>query len=165
MRRTLSILALGGICALAPAMHSRSAPVPAPPPPPYQIGLASWYGPGFQGQITTSGTPFNMMALTAAHRQLPLGTRVVVTNLCNGRSVVVLINDRGPVPKSRIIDLSYEAAHVLQFNEAGLAPVSIRVLPPSAKVDQQALVEPPLQPDAPHPADYASLRPPASLGE
>ncbi|MGH9533965.1 MAG: septal ring lytic transglycosylase RlpA family protein [Terriglobales bacterium] len=165
MRRTLCILALGAVLALVPAVHSRSDQVLAAPPPPYQIGLASWYGPGFQGRTTSSGTPFNMMALTAAHRQLPLGTRVVVTDLCNGRSVVVLINDRGPVPRSRVIDLSYEAAHVLQFNEAGLAPVSIRILAPDAHVDPQALVEPPVQPNSPHPAAYASLRPPGSLGE
>lgn len=165
MRRACCVLALGGMIALAPAFRPRMARALAQPASPYQIGLASWYGPGFQGQTTTSGQPFNMMALTAAHRQLPLGTRVVVTNLCNGRSVVVLINDRGPVPKSRIIDLSYEAARVLQFNQAGLTPVSLRILAPGARVDRKALVEPPLQPFSPQPAAMASLRPPASLGE
>lgn len=165
MRRTYCILALGGILALAPALRPRLASALKAPTSPYQIGLASWYGPGFQGQTTSSGEPFNMMALTAAHRQLPLGTRVVVTNLCNNRSVVVVINDRGPVPKSRIIDLSYEAARVLQFNEAGLTPVSLRVLAPDARVDRNALVEPALQPFSPRPMAIASLRPPDSLGE
>lgn len=165
MRRAFCILALGGTIALAPGFRPRMARALSAPATPYQIGLASWYGPGFQGLTTSSGVPFNMMALTAAHRQLPLGTRVVVTNLCNGRSVVVLINDRGPVPKSRIIDLSYEAARVLQFNEAGLTPVSLRILAPGESADAKALVEPPLQPFTPQPAAVASVRPPASLGE
>lgn len=95
---------------------------------PYQVGMASWYGAWFQGKETTSGEPYNMYALTAAHRRLPLGTRVRVTNLLNGRSVVLRINDRGPVPVSRCIDVSAAAARVLGFRAEGLAPVRIEVI-------------------------------------
>jgi len=99
-------------------------------PLPYQVGLASWYGSYFQGRETTSGEPFNMYAMTAAHRELPLGTRVRVTNLENRRSVVLRINDRGPVPTSRTIDVSYAAACALGFRVEGLVPVRIDLLPP-----------------------------------
>nr|MDJ0983204.1 septal ring lytic transglycosylase RlpA family protein [Kiloniellales bacterium] len=75
-----------------------------------QVGEASWYGPGFQGRKTASGVRFNMNALTAAHRSLPFGTQVRVTNVENGRTVVVTINDRGPFAGGRIIDLSKAAA-------------------------------------------------------
>ena len=95
---------------------------------PYQIGRASWYGTAFQGRETASGEPYNMYDLTAAHRSLPLGTWVRVTNLQNGDSVIVRINDRGPVPKSRIIDLSYEAATLLHTRAQGIAPVRLDVM-------------------------------------
>ena len=96
---------------------------------PYQVGIASWYGADFQGLETSSGVPFNMYALTAAHRSLPFGTRVRVTNLKNMRSVVVVVNDRGPVPRSRIIDLSFAAAQRLNFKADGLEPVRLDLLP------------------------------------
>ena len=105
-------------------------PAPILSAPPFETGIASWYGKEFQGSETTSGTRFNMYALTAAHRTLPLGTRVRVTNLLNEKSVILLINDRGPVPPGRIIDLSYAAARRLHFSGQGLAPVSIALLPP-----------------------------------
>src|SRR5579884_232904 len=70
---------------------------------PYQVGRASWYGKQFHGRETASGEPYDMFQFTAAHRRLPLGTLVKVTNLHNGRAVVVRVNDRGPVPKTRII--------------------------------------------------------------
>ncbi|MGH9417533.1 MAG: septal ring lytic transglycosylase RlpA family protein [Terriglobales bacterium] len=95
---------------------------------PYQVGIASWYGPYFQGKETTSGEPFDMYAMTAAHRELPLGTRVRVTNLENDRSVILRINDRGPVPMSRIIDVSYGAAQALHFIGEGLVSVRLDVL-------------------------------------
>src|SRR6516165_4684154 len=76
----------------------------------YQVGTASWYGEQFDGKETASGVPFDMYDLTAAHPTLPLGTYVKVTNLHNKRSVIVQINDRGPVVEGRIIDLSYGAA-------------------------------------------------------
>ena len=98
----------------------------------YQIGIASWYGRQFHGKTTASGEPFNMFNLTAAHRKLPLGTWVRVTNLRNGASVVVRVNDRGPVPKSRIIDLSYEAATLLDLRAYGIAKVRLDVVDPQA---------------------------------
>ena len=92
------------------------------------VGLASWYGPGFHGRRTASGKRFDMAALTAAHRSLPFGSRVRVTNLTNGRSVIVRINDRGPYVKPRIIDLSRAAARELDFLEDGITRVRIDLL-------------------------------------
>jgi rare lipoprotein A len=95
---------------------------------PYQVGTASWYGDYFQGKPTASGEPFDMRDLTAAHPTLPLGTLVRVTNLRNGKSVVLRINDRGPVVDGRIIDVSYNAARVLGFKEKGLQKVRLDLL-------------------------------------
>ena len=94
-------------------------------PKAYQVGKASWYGVDFHGRETASGEPYNMYELTAAHRTLPLGTRVRVTNLSNGQWVVVRINDRGPIVDDRIIDLSYAAAGVLNFRHKGLQRVRL----------------------------------------
>jgi rare lipoprotein A len=91
-------------------------------------GMASWYGPGFHGNQSASGEIFNQHAMTAAHRTLPFGTRVLVTNLDNGQSVVVRINDRGPFHGNRIIDLSTAAARVLGVVSSGVAPVRLEVL-------------------------------------
>jgi rare lipoprotein A len=95
---------------------------------PYQIGTASWYGSDFQGKATASGEPYNMYDLTAAHPTLPLGSWVRVTNLRNGRAVVVRINDRGPVVAGRIIDVSYNTARALQFKSHGLQRVRLDVV-------------------------------------
>jgi rare lipoprotein A len=84
----------------------------------------------FHGKATASGEPYDMFQFTAAHRQLPLGTWVKVTNLRNGRWVVVRINDRGPVPASRVIDLSYGAAAMLEFRRKGVERVRLDVLNP-----------------------------------
>jgi peptidoglycan lytic transglycosylase len=92
------------------------------------VGLASYYGPGFHGRPTASGEVFNMYELVAAHRTLPLGTVARVTNLRNGRSVVVRINDRGPYIRGRILDLSKEAARALAFVRDGTARVRIEIL-------------------------------------
>lgn len=92
---------------------------------PYQVGTASWYGSYFHGKETASGEPFNMYDLTAAHPSLPLGTHVKVTNLRNGRSLVVRVNDRGPVVEGRIIDLSYAAARELDFKKQGIQRVRL----------------------------------------
>lgn len=89
-------------------------------------GVASWYGPGFQGRRTASGERFNQHALTAAHKTLPLGTRVHVRNLDNDRSVIVTINDRGPFVRSRIIDLSRGAARAIGM--AGTERVELTIL-------------------------------------
>jgi rare lipoprotein A len=91
-------------------------------------GLASWYGPGFHGSPSASGEPFNQNAMTAAHRTLPFGTQVLVTNMDNGQSVVVRINDRGPYSGDRVIDLSTAAARVLGLIQSGVAPVRLDVL-------------------------------------
>jgi rare lipoprotein A len=97
---------------------------------PYQIGTASWYGEYFVGKPTASGEDFDMYDMTAAHPTLPLGTYVRVTNLRNGRTVVVKVNDRGPVVPGRIIDLSYGAAEVLQFEQRGLQRVRLDLVTP-----------------------------------
>jgi rare lipoprotein A len=91
----------------------------------YQIGRASWYGEDFQGQQTASGEDYDMNKLTCAHRSLPLGSLVRVTNLRNHKSVVVRVNDRGPMPQSRVVDLSYAAARFLGFSHRGTAPVRL----------------------------------------
>ena len=91
-------------------------------------GMASWYGPGFDGNLSASGEVFNQNALTAAHRSLPFGTKVQVTNMDNGRSVVVRINDRGPYAGDRILDLSTAAARVLGVVQSGVAPVKLEIL-------------------------------------
>src|SRR5208282_1228979 len=97
---------------------------------PYQIGTASWYGEYFVGKPTASGEDFDMYDMTAAHPTLPLGSYVRVTNLRNGRVVVVKINDRGPVVPGRIIDLSFGAAQVLQFEQRGLQRVRLDLVKP-----------------------------------
>jgi rare lipoprotein A len=112
---------------------------PTPPSQPAQVaylptvrsvlrGIASWYGPGFHGNRSASGERYNQNALTAAHRSLPFGTMVRVTNLRNGRSVVVRINDRGPFTRGRIIDLSAASARIIGLTSSGVAPVQVEVL-------------------------------------
>jgi rare lipoprotein A len=93
-----------------------------------EVGEASWYGPGFHGQLTSSREIFNMEDLTAAHPTLPFGTMVQVTNLENSRAVTVRINDRGPFVKNRIIDLSYAAARMLGLIGPGTAQVRLEVI-------------------------------------
>jgi peptidoglycan lytic transglycosylase len=131
---------LGGLIWLAVALSltacaTASTPPRAPLPLPIEAvvgatesGEASWYGADHQGRPTSSGEPFDMHALTAAHPTLPLGTQLLVTNLRNGRSVQVRVNDRGPGKAGRIVDLSYAAAEVLGYVQTGLVPVRIRVL-------------------------------------
>lgn len=112
----------------APAPPSAREPVPAPQPPPgnTQSGVASQYGASFEGQPTASGEPYDPNALTAAHRSLPLGTRVTVTNLANGRSVTVRVNDRGPYVDGRVIDLSRAAFERIGPSGAGVLDVRLR---------------------------------------
>lgn len=93
-----------------------------------QQGWASWYGPRFHGRRTANGERFNKFHLTAAHRTLPFNTRVRVTNLQNGRSIVVRINDRGPYIRGRIIDLSYAAARQLGMHQRGVIQVKVEIL-------------------------------------
>src|SRR5579871_6131189 len=123
MRRVLpSILAIFCLFASLGAApgpknsKSQAQVTPQKSPKPYQVGKASWYGKKFHGKLTASGESYDMFQFTAAHRQLPLGTWVKVTNLRNKRWVVVRINDRGPVPQGRIMDLSYGSAQMLGLN-------------------------------------------------
>jgi rare lipoprotein A len=110
-------LALSG-CALYPRQGL--------PPPEHEVGVASWYGDDFHGRRTASGARFNQQGLTAAHPTLPLGSRVRVTNLDNNRSVVVVVNDRGPFVDGRVIDVSHGAARQLGMVEAGTAHVRLQ---------------------------------------
>ncbi len=93
-----------------------------------QEGIASWYGPDFHGGKTSNGEIYNMYAMTAAHKTLPMNTMVRVTNKRNGRSVVVRINDRGPFVSGRIVDLSYSAGKRIGIDKTGTAPVTLEVL-------------------------------------
>lgn len=134
MRRVLaSILAAGLIVATmgaAPVQNGSKAVETTSKP--YQIGRASWYGKPFHGRTTANGETYNMFQFTAAHRQLPLGTWVKVTNLRNGKWIMVRVNDRGPVPETRIIDLSYAVAQLLEFRERGTERVRLDIVKPEA---------------------------------
>jgi rare lipoprotein A len=90
--------------------------------------VASWYGPGFHGRRTANGEVFNQHAMTAAHKSLPFGTKVKVTNLNNGRSVIVRVNDDGPHIPGRVIDLSQGAAAKIGMLSSGTAPVKLQIL-------------------------------------
>ena len=91
-------------------------------------GKASWYGPRFQGKLTASGTKFNMYSYTAAHKTLPLGTLIKVTNLKNKKWVYVKINDRGPYAHNRVLDLSYLAAKKIGLVASGISNVKIDIV-------------------------------------
>jgi rare lipoprotein A len=107
-----------------------------------QRGIASWYGTKFHGRRTSSGEPFDMYAMTAAHKELPLPTYLEVTNLENGRKVIVRVNDRGPFKKSRILDLSYAAASRLGVLAKGTAAVEIRAITPAPGAAKPQAVTP-----------------------
>jgi rare lipoprotein A len=92
-----------------------------------EIGFASWYGPEFHGRRTSSGEIYDMHQLTAAHRELPLGTWIMVSNLDNGRTVEVRVNDRGPFVRDRIVDVSYGAGRLLGMIGPGVIPVRVTV--------------------------------------
>ena len=121
----IASIILAGACAQPKAPSTSPASIDRRPT---ETGQASWYGKAHHGQRTASGEPFDMHSLTAAHRTLPFGTIVRVTNLGNGRSVDVRINDRGPFRHGRIIDLSYEAAGRLGIVSTGTARVEIKVI-------------------------------------
>ena len=93
-----------------------------------EIGVASWYGRKFHGRLTSSGEPYDMFALTAAHKTLPLPSYVEVTNLANNEQIIVRVNDRGPFADNRIIDLSWAAARRLGFDQLGTARVQLKIL-------------------------------------
>lgn len=147
--------------------------VPTPEPGYSQNGQASWYGPTFHGQRTSSGEVFDEMALTAAHPTLPVPSLVQVTNLENGREVIVRVNDRGPFVGERLIDMSRGAAQVLGFEQAGQARVNVRYLGPAPRrVNADGSQAAPSAPVAAAPAMQvarnegpASLLPPQSAEE
>jgi rare lipoprotein A len=112
--------------AVAPIHQAAAAPLRSNPLVEFghpEVGVATWYGEKFHGLATASGETFDMFRLTAAHRKIPLGSMVRVTNLKNGRSVVVRINDRGPVVESAMLDLSFAAAQRLGIVDQGRAKV------------------------------------------
>jgi rare lipoprotein A len=128
-RRVLGIA--GAAIALmlcTPASGSRNASVVDVVSSWTQSGRVSWYGPGFHGRRTASGETFNTHDLTMAHRSLPFGSEVRVTNLANGRSVVLRVNDRGPYVRGRIADLSNAAARRLGFVDDGVVRARIELL-------------------------------------
>jgi rare lipoprotein A len=114
-----------------PVASKTSKRTAKPEAQPYQVGNASWYGKQFHGRTTSSGEDFDMFELTAAHRKLPLGTFVKVTNLKNGKWIIVRINDRGPYVGDRIMDLSYGAARMLNFRD-GVERVRIDLIQPES---------------------------------
>ncbi len=129
--RAITAAALFVLAALL-ACGGAKRPHHVPPPEPMrgnsQEGMASWYGKEFNGRPTASGETFDMYALTAAHRTLPLGTTIRVTNLDNGKEAIITVNDRGPFVKGRILDCSYGSAKELGYAGAGLARVRIEVV-------------------------------------
>jgi rare lipoprotein A len=122
MTLTRRFFLVGAAAALA------SSPAAAIAKTKVQTGTASWYGGKFHGRKTASGERFNKHDMTAAHRRLPFGTKVRVTNARNGRAVIVRINDRGPYAKKRVIDVSRAAAEKLGMVNAGTAPVHVEVV-------------------------------------
>lgn len=103
-----------------------------------ETGIASWYGPGFHGKLTANGERFDENELTAAHKTLPLPSIVRVTNLENGRSLIVRVNDRGPYAHSRIIDMSKRSAELLGFRSKGVAKVRVQVLAAESRMVENA---------------------------
>jgi len=133
IRRILSALLAGACLAMGGfSTGQASPPEMSKASTASEVGLASYYAEKYHGRTTASGETFDMNALTAAHRTLPFGTLVRVTQLENNRSVIVRINDRGPFIDGRVIDLSRAAANVLQFTRAGLAKVKVEIIPPRA---------------------------------
>lgn len=122
MRLILAFLLIAGC---AGGGHSPTEPMISGT---FQRGVASWYGPSFHGKPTANGEPYDMWGLTAAHRTLPFGTRVLVQSVETGKSVTVRINDRGPFIRGRIIDLSYGAARELAIIGRGTENVSLTIL-------------------------------------
>lgn len=144
-------LAVAAALAAAAAGCAQQSAAPAPPAsaaqacaPFTQRGVASWYGPSHHGKRTASGAPFDMNGLTAAHRTLPLGTRIEVENLGNGRKVTVTVNDRGPYVRGRVLDLSRAAAQRLDFKDDGTAPVRITAPANCREAKRETLTAPPV---------------------
>jgi rare lipoprotein A len=135
MRKLVMGCAVAGLIALSPKSEAR-LPASIEPLPlviprereKSQIGIASWYGEERQGYNTASGEVFDLNGLTAAHRELPLGTTIRVTNLNNHKTILLRVNDRGPGIGARLIDVTWGVAKRLGFLNAGLAPVRVEVV-------------------------------------
>jgi rare lipoprotein A (peptidoglycan hydrolase) len=165
----------GGLALVVVVLHACSLVRPVTPPvvDGRQEGIASWYGPGFHGRRTANGEVYDQYELTAAHQTLPLGPRVMVTSLTNGRSVEGRINDRGPFVGGRVVDLSYGAARVIGMVGPGIMPVRVEVLEapvlvasrrpiaPSPRRPEPAPEPPRLEPEVPSEAEVPS--PPAPV--
>lgn len=136
------------------AVHSAAKPAAPTTPAPlaqnrqhwYQFGRASWYGHALQGMPTASGEAYDMNAMTCAHRNLPLGSLVRVTNLRNHRSLVVRVNDRGPFLTSRVVDLSYAAAQRLGFSRNGTVKVRLDLVDAKPSRSEVAMLVTPYRP-------------------
>jgi rare lipoprotein A len=133
----LSLLVALAACAHRPSGPGQGEEVPEGPPPPevtpprsheVEEGLASYYGRRFQGRRTASGQRYDAEALTCAHRTLPFGTRLRITDLESGRSVEVTVNDRGPAVRGRVVDVSLAAARALDLTKRGVARVRLEPL-------------------------------------
>jgi peptidoglycan lytic transglycosylase len=140
MRCSLALAVAGSALVVTGCSLVRREP-PVPPAGSVRLGTASWYGAEFQGNRTASGERFDPHAFTAAARTLPLGKRVRVSNLANGRSVVVRINDRGPFVHDRVLDMSYASARALGMIGSGTARV--RIEPLDATASRVAATAPP----------------------
>jgi len=158
-KKTCFPLLLAALLLFTTACATKQAPTPVTPskkPRPYkvlgkwyqplgsaygydEVGIASWYGPKFHGKLTASGETYNMHAMTAAHKTLPLGTMVKVKHLGNGKEVTLKINDRGPFVGKRIIDLSNKAAHAIGMVGTGTAKVRVTALTGKGKPSGKAL--------------------------
>lgn len=125
--QTGSMIPAGGVEA-ASSSPAGTEKLEVRPPVPEADGIASWYGPKFHGRLTANGETYDMHGLTAAHKTLPFNTKLRVTNLNNGKSVILRINDRGPFLHNRIIDLSKGAAIAVDMIETGTAPVLLEIL-------------------------------------
>jgi len=133
LRASANASAVAFVVVLAGCSHPGGARVATPPPPRIgatETGIASWYGPNYDGRRAASGEIFDMQKLTAAHQTLPFQTWVQVTNLSNGKRVDVRITDRGPFVKGRIIDLSLGAAREIDMVREGTAKVKLKVIAP-----------------------------------
>jgi len=129
MRRLLFLLLLTSLTGLTACAGSSRDPAEVGGVTSQEIGLASYYGHQYHGRTTANGETYDENKMTAAHRTLPFGTRVRVTNLENGKSVLLRVNDRGPFVDGRIIDVSWQAAQDLDFVQEGVVKARVEVLP------------------------------------
>ena len=138
---SMFVIIAGAGCASTSLSRSAMSPMPAAVSP--SVGIASYYGRQYQGRKTASGEIYNMHALTAAHRTLPFGTELKVTNLANNKAVLVRVNDRGPFVHDRIVDLSYEAARQLGILVNGIGTVRLEAMETLSSTRRTSDLSPP----------------------